>query len=114
MAATKLSVTVGNNIKNLRLAQVKGQTQVANELGISVAALSKIENGLTDLNLSRLAQIAKYFNVQLVALITNGDLISTQLSGVDVEKYQTLLDEKDTEILKLQRKVIALYEKLDL
>lgn len=111
MANQKLQIAVGARIKQLRLKQAKGQTEVAQGLQISVAALSKLESGLTDINLSRLAQIAKYFGVTLISML--GDQQDTPIANVDeVEKLKQQLLDKDAELMKLQQKIIALYEKL--
>jgi len=106
---------VGSNIKVLRLANGKGQTEVAKALNISVAALSKIENGQTDINLSRLIQIAKYFGVSIVSLISK-DLTNTVPQDVieEVTVLKKQLADKEAEVIKLQKKVIDLYDKLGL
>jgi len=112
----RLISEIGAHIKRLRLAQAKGQTEVAKALKISVAALSKIENGQTDINLSRLAQIAKYFQVSISSVIAKEatDMsISQDVLEEIAELKQKLLD-KDAEVMKLQKKVIDLYDKLGL
>lgn len=115
MANQKLISEVAANIKQLRLASAKGQTEVANALKISVAALSKIENGQTDINLSRLAQIAKYFEVSIASIISKET--ATSISQDVIEELAALkqqLSDKDAEVMKLQKKVIDLYDKLGL
>ena len=116
MASDKLIKEVAANLKKLRLDNAKGQTEVAKALGISVAALSKIENGLTDLNLSRLAQMAAYFQVSLIAILCKAPANSAIAQNVvaEIELLNKQLVEKDAEINKLQKKVIVLYEKLEL
>lgn len=116
MSSSKLIKEIGANLKKLRLDKKSGQTEVANALGISVAALSKIENGLTDLNISRLAQMAAYFQVSLASILGEGEsigAISTQTSE-EIDSLKKKLLEKDAEVNQLQKKVIKLYEKLDL
>ncbi|RWU08694.1 XRE family transcriptional regulator [Pedobacter chitinilyticus] len=107
---------VGSNIRQLRLDKGKGQTEVAKALGISVAALSKIENGQTDINLSRLIQIAKYFEVSITAVLYKDAPANIQPSQniAEISSLKKLLADKDTEIMKLQKKVIDLYDKLGL
>lgn len=115
MATNLLTKQVGSNIKQLRLAKGIGQTEVAHALNISVAALSKIEAGLTDINLSRLAQIAKYFQVSIISVLSK-DMVS-EISENTIEEFAVLknkLEEKEKEVVKLQKKVIDLYEKLGL
>lgn len=115
MVNQKLISEIGSSIKQLRLAQAKGQTEVASALKISVAALSKIENGQTDINLSRLAQIAKYFEVSIGSIISKEN--NTSISQNIVEEIAGLKQQllaKDAEVMKLQKKVIDLYDKLGL
>ncbi|MFN0254555.1 helix-turn-helix domain-containing protein [Pedobacter ureilyticus] len=97
----------------MRLAKAKGQTEVANALKISVAALSKIENGQTDINLSRLAQIAKYFEVSISSIILKETTTSISQNVVEeIAGLKQQLSDKNAEVMKLQKKVIDLYEKL--
>jgi transcriptional regulator with XRE-family HTH domain len=53
----KTNKSVGKNIRTLRHQRGWSQEDVANRLGISIPAFSKIETGVTDINLSRLEQI---------------------------------------------------------
>nr|WP_317131170.1 helix-turn-helix transcriptional regulator [Pedobacter helvus] len=113
MANQRLISEIGANIKQLRLAKAKGQTEVANALKISVAALSKIENGQTDINLSRLAQIAKYFEVSISSIILKETTTSISQNVVEeIAGLKQQLSDKNAEVMKLQKKVIDLYEKL--
>lgn len=115
MANQKLISEIGANIKQLRLAKAKGQTEVANALNISVAALSKIENGQTDINLSRLAQIAKYFEVSVGSIISKETITAVSQSVVEeIAELKKQLTDKDAEVIKLQKKVIDLYDRLGL
>ena len=100
----------------MRLDKAKGQTEVARALGISVAALSKMENGLTDLNISRIAQLAKYFEVPMTAVLfkDEGGATIAQHVVAEIEALQKQLADKEAEVVKLQKKVIELYEKLGL
>ena len=54
--------TLGKKIRLLRHQKGWSQEDVAKRLDISIPAFSKIETGITDVNLSRLNQIAKLFN----------------------------------------------------
>jgi len=115
MANHSLLTEIGTNIKQLRLARAKGQTEVANALKISMAALSKIENGQTDINLSRLAQIAKYFGVSIISMISKEVVTSASQDVIEeLAELKKQLAEKDAEVMKLQKKVIDLYDKLGL
>jgi transcriptional regulator with XRE-family HTH domain len=80
-------------------------------LGISIPALSKIETGVTDVNLSRLEQIAHIYEVTLVQLLNiyNEQLEPIVLHGDILRKK---INDQETEINALQRKVIELYDEL--
>jgi len=103
--------SVGDHIRERRNALNLSQANVAKQLDISTPAFCKIETGQTDLNISRLLQIAKLFKVSVVELIdgntTNGDAASA-----DSESLRLQIAEKDDEINKLRKKVIELYERL--
>lgn len=116
MDSQHLITEVGSNIRQLRLEKGKGQTEVAKALGISVAALSKIENGQTDINLSRLIQMAKYFGVSVASVLSKDIPATFQSSQItaEISLLKKLLADKDAEIMKLQKKVIDLYDKLGL
>jgi transcriptional regulator with XRE-family HTH domain len=103
--------TVGECIKSLRRQHGWSQLDVASRLGISVPAFSKIETGVTDVNLSRLEQIANIYEVSVVQLLTVGsDQAESELSHLNV--MQQNLTDRETEVAALQRKVIDLYEEL--
>ncbi len=102
---------VGQNIRTLRHQRGWSQEDVANRLGISIPAFSKIETGVTDINLSRLEQIANIYEVNIVNLLS--------LEAEDPEPQQSSLNlaqkkiqDREAEIANLQRKVILLYEEL--
>jgi transcriptional regulator with XRE-family HTH domain len=103
--------TVGNNIRSLRHQRGWSQEDVAKRLGISIPAFSKIETGITDVNLSRLEQIASIYEINIVQLLgLNLSETEKQYSGMNT--IQKKLNERDVEIAHLQRKVIELYEEL--
>jgi transcriptional regulator with XRE-family HTH domain len=103
--------TVGQSIKILRQRHGWTQEDVANRLGISIPALSKIETGVTDVNLSRLEQIADIYEISLLQLLNvfNEELEPVILNS-DVLKKKLI--EQDAQISALQRKVIELYDEL--
>jgi transcriptional regulator with XRE-family HTH domain len=108
----KTNKSAGKNIRTLRHEHGWSQEDVANRLGISIPAFSKIETGVTDINLSRLEQIANIFEVSVVNLLS---LEYTEQAGVPDQSLniiQKKLIDRETEITNLQRKVILLYEEL--
>src|ERR1700710_800041 len=107
----KTNKSVGKNIRTIRHQRGWSQEDVANRLGISIPAFSKIETGVTDINLSRLEQIATIYEVSVVNLFAlDAEEVAPQTSHLTIA--QKKISERETEIANLQRKVILLYEEL--
>ncbi|MCR8559908.1 helix-turn-helix domain-containing protein [Mucilaginibacter sp. BJC16-A38] len=107
----KTNKSVGKNIRTIRHQRGWSQEDVANKLGISIPAFSKIETGVTDINLSRLEQIANIYEVNVVnLLVLDAEDIEPQVSHLNVAQKKIL--DREAEIANLQRKVILLYEEL--
>ena len=107
----KTNKSVGKNIRTLRHQRGWSQEDVAHRLGISIPAFSKIETGVTDINLSRLEQIANIYEVNVVNLLSlEIEEIEPQISNLTIAQKKIL--DRETEIANLQRKVILLYEEL--
>jgi transcriptional regulator with XRE-family HTH domain len=103
--------SVGKNIRTLRHQRGWSQEDVANRLGISIPAFSKIETGVTDINLSRLEQIANIYEVNVVNLLSlEAEEPEPQHSSLNIA--QKKIQDREAEIANLQRKVILLYEEL--
>ncbi len=101
---------VGKNIKTLRKQKRWTQKDVADQLDVSVPAFSKIETGMTDLNISRLNQIARLFGVKPADLLTDGVIDGSTTSSGALDLMKAQLAAKEEEIIRLQSKVIMLYE----
>src|SRR5882762_10842244 len=107
----KTNKSVGKNIRTIRHQHGWSQEDVANRLGISIPAFSKIETGVTDVNLSRLEQIANIYEVSVVQLLTvDNEQVEMVPSHLNI--IQKKLSDRETESANLQRKVIELYEEL--
>ena len=104
-------VTVGESIKLIRKQNGWSQEYIANRLGISIPALSKIETGVTDVNLSRLEQIANVYEVTLAQLL---NIYNEKLEPIvfTSDILRKKISEQESEINALQRKVIELYDEL--
>ena len=103
--------SVGKNIRTLRHQRNWSQEDIANRIGISIPAFSKIETGVTDINLSRLEQIANIYEVNVTQLLSlEMDDVEPQQSSLSIAQKKIL--EREAEIASLQRKVILLYEEL--
>jgi transcriptional regulator with XRE-family HTH domain len=107
----KTNKSVGRNIRTLRHQRSWSQEDIANRLGISIPAFSKIETGVTDINLSRLEQIADIYEVNVVNLLAL-DAEETEMPVSNLSIAQKKIMDRETEIANLQRKVILLYEEL--
>ncbi|MFA6248277.1 MAG: helix-turn-helix transcriptional regulator [Mucilaginibacter sp.] len=108
----KTNKSAGKNIRTLRHEHGWSQEDVANRLGISIPAFSKIETGVTDINLSRLEQIANIFEVSVVNLLSLEYTEEPSTQDLSLSIVQKKLTDREVEITNLQRKVILLYEEL--
>lgn len=104
--------TLGKSIRLLRHQRGWSQEDVAKRLEISIPAFSKIETGITDVNLSRLNQISKLFGLSLVQLLSTSDPEEEKAKADEIGGVVSKLHEREAEVIELQKKVIDLYEKL--
>jgi transcriptional regulator with XRE-family HTH domain len=107
----KTNKTIGKNIRAFRHQHGWSQEDVANRLGISIPAFSKIETGVTDINLSRLEQIANIYELDVVQILAM-DVEGVEQQPSNLSIVQKKLFDREAEIVNLQRKVILLYEEL--
>lgn len=106
--------TLGKKIRLLRHQKGWSQEEVAKRLDISIPAFSKIETGITDINLSRLEQIAVLFEMSVVKLLTYNEGEQDQKIASELESVNKKLMDRETEVIDLQKKVIELFEELRL
>lgn len=104
--------TLGKKIRLLRHQKGWSQEEVAKRLDISIPAFSKIETGITDINLSRLEQIAVLFEMSVVQLLTYNEVDQDQKNASELESINKKLMDRETEVIDLQKKVIELFEEL--
>lgn len=106
------SIQIGRNLKLLRHKQGWNQAAVAKKLHISIPAYSKIESGMTIINITRLKQMAELYDVTVLDLMTpDGESGIAGTNAVIAELKQKISD-KDAEIIKLQIRTIELYEEV--
>jgi transcriptional regulator with XRE-family HTH domain len=103
---------IGKNIRQLRQKNGWSQSEVARRLEISIPAFSKIETGITDINISRLDQIARLFEVSTLEIISKEEDMSVLGNFAEIGVLKDRLAIKEDEIIKLQKKVIDLYEEI--
>ncbi len=104
--------SLGKKIRLLRHQKGWSQEDVAKRLDISIPAFSKIETGITDINLSRLEQVATLFDMSVVQLLTFSDAHPDQKFVNELETIHKKLMDRETEVIDLQKKVIELFEEI--
>ena len=106
---------IGKKIKNLRHKINWSQGEVAVQMNISIPAFSKIENGITDINIKRLNQIANLLGVsahELLRGVQKGFLDVKSPSTVITDLKEAIL-QRELDIIKIQKKLIDLYEEAE-
>jgi transcriptional regulator with XRE-family HTH domain len=117
-------VEIGNNIRRIR--EIKNYTQeaVADMVGMSVSAYGDIERGKSNVNFSRLADIAKALDVKEEDIVTFGNhtyntVHNHENSGVvnplnnfsstvhtfDIAIFEKIVKDKDEEIAFLREQL---------
>jgi len=102
---------VGTYLRSLRRNNNWNQTQVSERLGISVAAYSKLEAGVTDINLTRLVQLAEVFNITVQDIVCFGNS-GTTVDAEELANCTQQLTASHKQISYMQVKLISLYEEL--
>ena len=103
---------IGYNIRQLRHKLNVNQQEISKRLKISIPAYSKIETGFTDINITRLYQIADLFQVPITEILKDGDSKGSASHSAEISELKEQLRNKEEEILKLSKKLIDLYEEL--
>jgi transcriptional regulator with XRE-family HTH domain len=104
--------TLGQTIRTLRREKGWSQAEAAGRLDISVPAFSKIETGGTDINLSRLEQVADMFKMPLINLVALSKSEHPPITNDEFHEIRQKLSDRESEIITLQEKVISLFEEL--
>jgi transcriptional regulator with XRE-family HTH domain len=103
-----------NNIKSalrqLRSKASMSQEAISQKMDISIPAYSKIENGITDLSLSRLEQLAEIHNLPTHELVRSICAPSTEVDKKAVDDKDKIIASQQATILSLQQKLIKCLE----
>lgn len=102
---------IGKKIKAVRQKKGWSQAEICEMLKISVPAFSKIETDHTDINISRLKQIADILNVSIIDLVSSGEN-EIKINTDELLKAKETIDLQAAKISHLQEYVITLYEQL--
>jgi len=103
-----MNESTGKKIKMLRRQKKWAQKEMAGMLEISVPAYSKIECEITDINITRLMQVAMVLGVKASSLLPgqNADELMLQENSRLKEKIKSI----EREMMHLQAKLIDMYE----
>ena len=99
---------IGRRIKQCRLDRKMTQEELADEINISVAFLSRVERGNAHLNLRRLTQIAEVLKVSPGYLLTGSNTTSKDYLKED---FRLILEECTPEQRQLIYKISELISK---
>ena len=69
-------IVIGRRIKNTRIARNLTQEELADKIDVSIAFMSRVERGSSQINLKRLTQIAEILNVSPGFLLTGSNTAS--------------------------------------
>ena len=94
------NMSTGTNIKKLREQKGLLQKQVAEELGIGNSNYSKIENGIREITVKELQNLAKLFNMSIDQIVNFDGDIPEEVTLQDKSNMEQLnlinqLDEED-------------------
>ncbi|MGY3052121.1 transcriptional regulator with XRE-family HTH domain [Pedobacter sp. UYEF25] len=103
---------IGSKIKKQRTNLGLSQAAMAKLLTISAPAYCKIESGQTDLNISRFIQICKVLKTAPGEIFGVDSQQIAHNDELNAAKRELLLQEE--ELNKLRKKVISLYDKLEM
>jgi transcriptional regulator with XRE-family HTH domain len=95
-----MKALIGERLRVLRATQKYTIEYVAGALHISPAAYSKIENGLSNISIDRLAQIATFFGVSAKELLSEENELQSQAEVENVQRDE-ILSEISNESKKL-------------
>jgi transcriptional regulator with XRE-family HTH domain len=91
---------IGTNIRVTRVSRGLNQESIANELGISITAYSKIERGKTNPSILRLDQIAKCLEVSIFDFLMEPEAKSARTGAVTSLEVENILLKKEVAHLK--------------
>lgn len=92
---------IGEKIRKIRTIKGYSQDYVSSKLNISQAAYSEIENGKTNINIERLKDIAKVFEVDV------NDLLSFDENQI----YNNTFNEKCTDFFNVKKVITDTFDK---
>jgi transcriptional regulator with XRE-family HTH domain len=104
--------TLGQKFKILRQKKGFNQKTMAELLEVSIPAYSKLETGITDPNFSRITQIAEVHDMNIRQLLNVGEEDKSEQTE-ELEALRKKVGELEAAVIRLQGKLIDLYDKED-
>jgi len=109
MLSFPITQIVGQKLKSLRIQAGFTEPEICEKLQMNPGDFRKLERGMTELPLWRLAEITNVLDIELHDLLKkDGSSDHTELKNV-LELFVRVNAEQAKEIMRLQRKVIELY-----
>jgi transcriptional regulator with XRE-family HTH domain len=105
-------MNISDRIKSIRVSKQYSQDYMANELGISQRAYSKIENNEIKIDIEKLQKIAEIFEMEAGEILsnennqTNNFTNNKSITNAVVNNYSKLNDELQNEIILILKKNI--------
>lgn len=108
---SRLNLEVGQNIRRFReLHEMKMET-LARALSITKGSLSRIENGITDISLSRIEQIAAYLDIPVSRLLEPRGVLKSELINCNFEHICQKKDDPINQVIL--EKINTLYQLME-
>ena len=85
-------------------------SHLSKALNVTIAALSKIECGKTDISYSRLEQLADFYKTSIPQLLSGGKPVPVVPSILDIKRKQ--LEEREAEASRLRNTMIGLLDEI--
>lgn len=100
-----LKQKIGFNIKQIRLSKNIPVKQICTDLDLSQPSYSNIERGLTDISISRIIQIAEYFQVNYTEILAFEKITSYCINPKDnstgIQNNNCQITNKDVDSLMI-------------
>lgn len=90
---------VGEKIRQLRYKAKYSHKEISAPLGLSIATLSKMENGLTEISIRKLVEIVEFYGVKLI------DVLPDKLLPNDVTLRKQLEESREA-VIELQGQLL--------
>ena len=104
---------VAERIRIARLSKGLSQQNLADEMGVTVAAYSNIERGITDVSVNRVYQIAAILNISPLSLLVEHKEDQMQDSSNPNEGYSSSLTQQVYMLIQQVQQLNSRIDQLD-